>query len=72
MEELLICLASDSTYTTSTLVVGGTECDVTLTSPSPSTRNAVITDVVGNVHYGLDVDFGVDPVDVTAVAEALN
>ena len=72
MDELLIWLASDSTYTTSTLVIEGAECDVALISPSPSTRNAVITDVVGNVHYGLDIDLGVDPIDVTAVTEALN
>ncbi|NQV12145.1 hypothetical protein HQ524_02170 [Candidatus Uhrbacteria bacterium] len=72
MDELLIWLAGDSAYTTSSIVTGSATCGVVLTSPTPTTRNATITDFIGNVYYGLNVDFQVDPIVVTSVVESLN
>lgn len=71
MNELLIWLAFDSKYTTSSISTGSATCGVVLTSPTQETRRAVITDFVGDVYYGLSVDMGVDPISVTSVVESL-
>ncbi len=70
-DELLIQLVGDPDFTTTSISIGSTSCDVLITNLGGTSRAITITRTNQNITRRLEVDLTVDPVVVTAVREEM-